>query len=60
MPKPSPLTYRHTQNAPWFLLLFTFAALFFTGVKRRGDDGRSPSYACLSATVQRVQTDAQS
>ena len=25
-----PLTYHHTQKAPWFLLLFAFAALFFT------------------------------
>jgi hypothetical protein len=23
-------SYHHTQKAPWFLLLFTFAALFFT------------------------------
>jgi hypothetical protein len=23
-------TYHHKQNAPWFLLLFGFAALFFT------------------------------
>ena len=23
-------TYHHTQKAPWFLLLFGFAALFFT------------------------------
>jgi hypothetical protein len=22
--------YHHTQKAPWFLLLFAFAALFFT------------------------------
>ena len=26
----SPLTYNHTQKAPWFLLLLAFAALFFT------------------------------
>jgi uncharacterized protein YqgC (DUF456 family) len=23
-------SYHHTQKAPWFLLLFAFAALFFT------------------------------
>ncbi len=23
-------SYDHTQKAPWFLLLFAFAALFFT------------------------------
>ena len=27
MPEPA---YHHTQKAPWFLLLFAFAALFFT------------------------------
>ena len=26
----NPLTYNHTQKAPWFLLLLAFAALFFT------------------------------
>ena len=24
-------SYDHTQKAPWYLLLFAFAALFFTG-----------------------------
>ena len=30
MSKPHPLTYHHTQKAPWFLLLFAFAVLFLT------------------------------
>ena len=29
MSERTPPTYHHTQKAPWFLLLFAFAALFF-------------------------------
>ena len=30
MSKPRPQIYHHTQRAPWFLLLFAFAVMFFT------------------------------